>query len=312
MERVLVVDDDAHISALLERNLVQQGMMVRTCNSAVSALEAAKSHRPDLVILDVMLGDGTGYEVARRIRRDPELYRSCILFQSVAGDELDISHALRQGGDAYLKKPYSLTGLTEQLAKLDRQQRELAHTCPLTGLPGRLALHREVDHRLFRGQEFALCILFMKGLRVFRKEIGPRAEQRIAELTAKSIRTAVRNYGIYETFTAHIGGGYFMAVVGMDDCKRFREHVKDEFRKQEAALHEVGICDPPSKAKSKASAERRTLLKLLVGATHTQRDRFVYADEMFEKLRRAEELTHQEDARLEQRLKKGRGHDHWV
>lgn len=312
MERVLVVDDDTHVAQLLEKHLATFGFAVQSTHSAASAFQAAKSHKPDLVILDVMLGDGVGYEIARRIRRDPELYRAAILFQSVASDDLDIAHALRQGGDGFLKKPYTLTTLSEQLKSMHRLQNELGRVCPLTGLPGLLAMHREVDHRLFRGNEFALCVVFMKGLRVFRKQIGARAEQRIAEVTARVIRDVIRDCGIYEAFAAHLGGGYFMVVLGMDDCRRFRQQVKEEFRRREQELHAVGVCDPPTKARSRDSAERRTLLKLLVGATHTQRDRFIYADEMFAKLRRAEEMTHQNDARLEKHLRKGRGHDHWV
>jgi len=312
MERLLVVDDDPHIGQLLKNTLTQKGFEVKLCDSALSVMDEAKKYRPELIILDVMLGDGIGYEIARRIRRDPTLYRCAILFQSVIGESFDVQHALRQGGDAYLRKPYNLDNLTKQIEHLDKLIHAIESPCPVTKMPRMEALRREVDHRLFRQEEFALCLVFMKGLSVFRKEQGLRAEQRITDITAQTIRSVIRDCGIYETFTAHIGGGYFMVIVGIQDYRRFRDAVKAEFRNRTNELRAIGICDPPIKASSQSSAARRSLLKLLVGVTHTNREHFMYADEMLDKLRKAEDITQRNEPRYQHALKKGKGHDHWI
>ncbi|HYX77330.1 MAG TPA: response regulator, partial [Gaiellaceae bacterium] len=109
---VLVVDDEPQILRALQTNLRGAGYDVTTAATAGEALSAAAMRPPDAVILDLVLPDGSGIEVARELRSWSE---SPILVLSVVGDETEKVAALDAGADDYVEKPF---GIDELLARL--------------------------------------------------------------------------------------------------------------------------------------------------------------------------------------------------
>ncbi len=104
--RLLVVDDEANICALLSATLRHVGYEVRTAGSGAEALTVADEYQPDLVVLDVMLPDFDGYEVARKLRADGRSL--AILFLTARDPALDRVSGLTALGDDWLSKPFSL------------------------------------------------------------------------------------------------------------------------------------------------------------------------------------------------------------
>jgi len=109
---VLVVDDEPQILRALQTNLRGAGYEVATAASAKEALSAAAMRPPDAVILDLVLPDGSGIEVARELRTWSS---APILVLSVVGDEAEKVAALDAGADDYVQKPF---GIDELLARL--------------------------------------------------------------------------------------------------------------------------------------------------------------------------------------------------
>ena len=109
---VLVVDDERQILRALQTNLRGAGYDVTTAASAQEALAAAAMRPPDAVILDLVLPDGSGIEVARELR---SWSAAPILVLSVVGDEAEKVAALDAGADDYVQKPF---GIDELLARL--------------------------------------------------------------------------------------------------------------------------------------------------------------------------------------------------
>jgi two-component system, OmpR family, KDP operon response regulator KdpE len=109
---VLVVDDERQILRALQTNLRGAGYDVTTAASAQEALAAAAMRPPDAVILDLVLPDGSGIEVARELR---SWSAAPILVLSVVGDEAEKVAALDAGADDYVEKPF---GIDELLARL--------------------------------------------------------------------------------------------------------------------------------------------------------------------------------------------------
>jgi two-component system KDP operon response regulator KdpE len=109
---VLVVDDERQILRALQTNLRGAGYDVVTAASAQEALAAAAMRPPDAVILDLVLPDGSGIEVARELR---SWSAAPILVLSVVGDEAEKVAALDAGADDYVEKPF---GIDELLARL--------------------------------------------------------------------------------------------------------------------------------------------------------------------------------------------------
>lgn len=104
-DRVLVVDDEENIGALLSATLRLTGFEVEVARDAAEALRAASRFEPDLVILDVMLPDMDGFEVAKRLRAARDLP---VLFLTARDAVRDRVTGLTVGGDDYVTKPFDL------------------------------------------------------------------------------------------------------------------------------------------------------------------------------------------------------------
>jgi two-component system KDP operon response regulator KdpE len=120
--RVLVVDDEPQILRALQTNLRGAGYEVETAATAEAALSSAAMKPPDAVILDLVLPDGRGTDVARELRRWSS---APILILSVVGEEKEKVAALDAGADDYVEKPF---GIDELLARLRALMRRAAPT----------------------------------------------------------------------------------------------------------------------------------------------------------------------------------------
>jgi len=116
--RVLVIDDEEQIRTALRSVLRARHWTVDLAENGASGLEAATTHTPDLVILDLTLPDMSGFDVARELRT---WYSGPILVLSVCGSEDDKITALDLGADDYLTKPFSAGELTARLRALLRR-----------------------------------------------------------------------------------------------------------------------------------------------------------------------------------------------
>ena len=119
MNALLLIDDDVELCELLANWLTQEGFDVRTCHDGNAARQALSSQCPDAVVLDVMLPDGSGLELLKRLRREhPELP---VLMLSARGEPLDRILGLELGADDYLAKPCDPRELTARLRAVLRR-----------------------------------------------------------------------------------------------------------------------------------------------------------------------------------------------
>jgi two-component system, OmpR family, response regulator ResD len=103
---ILVVDDEPTIAEVIARYLVRAGYEARTAADGPSAVAAATTSRPDLVVLDIMLPGLDGLEVMRRLHEDAG-ERVPVILLTAKGEESDRLVGLRQGADDYVVKPFS-------------------------------------------------------------------------------------------------------------------------------------------------------------------------------------------------------------
>src|SRR6516225_4433764 len=97
--RILIVEDDPHILLGLEEVLKSEGFEVAVCNRGDKALEAAAKHRPELIVLDLMLPGLSGYDVCKQIRSKKN--GTPILMLTAKGQEIDKVVGLDLGADDY-------------------------------------------------------------------------------------------------------------------------------------------------------------------------------------------------------------------
>lgn len=105
--KILVVDDEPALLRLMEFVLSRQGYMMLTATNGEEALEQARAHHPDLIVLDIMMPKRDGYQVAEALRADADLQRIPIIMLSAKAQEEDIERGVAVGVDKYVTKPFS-------------------------------------------------------------------------------------------------------------------------------------------------------------------------------------------------------------
>ncbi|NJN97300.1 MAG: response regulator transcription factor [Anaerolineales bacterium] len=118
--RVLVVDDDVEVAKSIEASLRKQ-YQVHVVYSGIEAIKEARRHRPDLIVLDVVMPGMDGLETCRELRVDPALADVPILFLTALGRPEDRVAGLRAGADDYLTKPFNLDELQLRISAILRR-----------------------------------------------------------------------------------------------------------------------------------------------------------------------------------------------
>ena len=118
-QRVLVVDDEPNIADVISMALRYQGFEVETAGDGASALRAVASFRPHLMVLDIMLPDMEGFEVARRL--GAQRAHIPIVFLTARDATEDKVRGLTMGGDDYVTKPFSLEELVARIRTILRR-----------------------------------------------------------------------------------------------------------------------------------------------------------------------------------------------
>jgi len=121
---ILVVDDDAKIVRLVRTYLERDGFRVITAADGPAALEAIETHRPALVVLDLMLPELDGRAVIRAVRRDDDAARTPIIILSARSSTIDRIAGLEDGADDYVPKPFSPAELVLRVKAVLRRSGE--------------------------------------------------------------------------------------------------------------------------------------------------------------------------------------------
>jgi two-component system OmpR family response regulator len=119
--RILVVDDEPDITALVAYHLARAGFRVSTAANGPDALKAAREEKPDIVILDLMLPGISGYDILAELRKREETKEVGVILLTARREETDRIRGLSLGADDYLTKPFSFAELLARLRALTRR-----------------------------------------------------------------------------------------------------------------------------------------------------------------------------------------------
>jgi two-component system phosphate regulon response regulator PhoB len=125
-DRILVVDDEPDIIALVAYHLARAGYRVSTASTGLEALQAAREEQPALVVLDLMLPELSGFEVLERMRGERTLAEIPVLMLTARREEPDRVQGLSLGADDYLVKPFSPQELVLRVRNILRRTRTAA------------------------------------------------------------------------------------------------------------------------------------------------------------------------------------------
>src|SRR5690348_4500082 len=170
--RILVVDDEADITALVAYHLAKAGYRVATAATGRDALRAAREERPDLVVLDLMLPGVSGFDVLAELRRLDETKDLGVILLTARKEEPDRIKGLTLGADDYLPKPFSPQELVLRVGAVLR--RLAAPAVAAGGLlkAGPIALDRSAHRVTVGGTEIELTVTEFKLLRILIEREG--------------------------------------------------------------------------------------------------------------------------------------------
>src|SRR2546430_781219 len=168
--RLLVVEDEPNILELLSASLRYAGFDVVTAAAGNEAVQAAQRHRPDLIVLDVMLPDMDGFEVLHRVRGGGA--RTPVLFLTARDATEDKIRGLTLGGDDYVTKPFSLGEVIARIQAVLRRTRGGTTEPPPRLIFADLELDED-SHEVWRaGKPVQLSPTEFKLLRYFLRNTG--------------------------------------------------------------------------------------------------------------------------------------------
>jgi len=154
--RILVVDDEPDITALVAYHLAKAGFRVSTANTGPDALKAAREERPDIVILDLMLPGVSGYDVLTELRHRDETRDVGVILLTARREETDRIRGLSLGADDYLTKPFSPQELSLRVRALLRRLASPPVTAGSTVIAGPIAIDRSAHRASIGGRELQL------------------------------------------------------------------------------------------------------------------------------------------------------------
>lgn len=222
---ILVIEDEASLTTLLQYNLESHGYRVAAVESGASATSAIAESRPDLVLLDWMLPGVSGIEICRRIRRDPETHDLPVILLTARGEESDRIRGLDCGADDYVIKPF---GIAELIARVGAVLRRARPTDAVQSLASGDIVMDLASHRVSRNgrsiqlgpTEYRLLRFFMEHPgRVLSREnlleaVWGRAvhiEQRTVDVHVRRLRQALNGDGEDDAIRTVRSAGYAFA-----------------------------------------------------------------------------------------------------
>jgi len=123
---ILLVEDDVNLNKINRMALVSEGYTVHTALTLAEARKRLNNCSPDLILLDVKLPDGIGFDFCKEIRQKPGFAAVPVLFLTSVNDNAGEMEGLRSGGNDYLRKPYDIDLLRMRVANLLRLQENTA------------------------------------------------------------------------------------------------------------------------------------------------------------------------------------------
>ena len=288
---VLVVDDDADKRQLLEVALTMEGYDVRTADNGKAGLAAVESYPPDLIITDVMMPEMDGYELARRIRQNPQTKFIPLILQTAGPhDADDMRLGAEVGALGFITDPTDLDLLLARArtlldfkAYLDTCE-EAAFTDHLTGLANRRRFERQLEREMARtaryDHPFALLMLDIDRFKEVNDTFGHEAGDEAIRRLAKTLQEGIRGIDM----AARVGGDEFAIILTETTLGRATE-VAERLRLaiREAEIPGVGtitISLGAAEAPSCAQSVRELLAladAMLYEAKRRGRDRVVQA-----------------------------------
>lgn len=226
---ILIVEDEAALTAMLRYNLEREGFRVAEANDGEEAMLSVSENKPDLILLDWMLPGTTGIELVRRFRKEANTRDVPIIMLTAKGEESDRIAGFDSGADDYVVKPFSARELLARIKAVLRRSRETEDdgsieigALRLDGRQQKLLVHGQSVH--VGPTEYRLLHFFMSHAgRVYtRNQLldfvwggGSEIEDRTVDVHVRRLRKVLEPFRLESMIETVRGSGYRFADTGL-------------------------------------------------------------------------------------------------
>ena len=227
-KKILLIDDSPFFRGQLKLSLNKEYEVIEA-GTGTEGLDMVKREKPDLVLLDVVLPDYSGFEICR-ILRDSESNNLMPIIMITSQDaQEDVLVGLELGADDYVKKPFNERELLSRIKNIFRRIDRNRNANPLTGLSGNLEIQRDITSRITKGLGFAVIYGDLDNFKAYNDVYGFSNGDRIIILSADILRDQVALWGNPDDFVGHIGGDDFLVVSTPDKASKVCEEIIADF-----------------------------------------------------------------------------------
>lgn len=213
MAKILIVDDDPTTSQVVSEHLGRNNHICTVQRSGKHVIDTLRSDRHDLVVLDVMLPHVSGFEICRRVRRDPDLYTTPILIMSAMSNEEEVIHGLAQGADDFVSKPFDILNFLQRIESLLRSSSAGTAMDELTSLPSAEPTKRELQRRVSTKEPFCVAHCELLNLREFGRKYGNEGRNKAVRHLGRALDQCAKELTKDVAYVGHMGGGHFMIMM---------------------------------------------------------------------------------------------------
>jgi diguanylate cyclase (GGDEF)-like protein len=240
MRRLLLVDDDVDSLAVARARLAGDQIEIACAASGKDGLAAARSEKPDLILLDLDMPDMSGFEVCRVLKADPELCMIPVLFLSGSGAPNDKVRGLDLGAVDYITKPFDDFELRARVRAAIRTKQlqdlliEHAHVDPLTGLSNRRALMDRLQMEWARMERHGSELSFIMADLDHFKRVNDRHGHSIGDKLLQEVARTIAGQCRDSDLPSRYGGEEFAVLVpstSLPGASRLAERCRQEIEK---------------------------------------------------------------------------------
>jgi diguanylate cyclase (GGDEF)-like protein len=252
-EIALVVDDDDQVLRLVKRVLERAGFECVTVNDGHYAHDAAVEWRPDIILLDLMIGDVTGDDVMTQLRDDFRTRLIPVVVLTARDSLKDKVEHLLSGADDYVTKPFIPEELVARLRAVMTRTTTTRGLSPLTGMSGNSDILREISRRLADSERFAVLYPDIDAFKSYNDHYGFLRGDDVIKTLATIILEVLEENQSNHHFAGHVGGDDFVILTEPTLAETIAEEITKRFDAAIPALY-----DPPDRDQGWIESEERS------------------------------------------------------
>jgi diguanylate cyclase (GGDEF)-like protein len=234
----LIVDDDEQVLRLVKRVLERAGFECVTVSDGHSAHDAAVEWRPDIILLDLMIGEVTGDDVMTQLRDDFRTRLIPVVVLTARDSLKDKVEHLLSGADDYVTKPFIPEELVARLRAVMTRSTTTRGLNPLTGMSGNSDILREISRRLAENDRFAVLYPDIDSFKSYNDHYGFLRGDDVIKTLATIILEVLEEQPSNHHFAGHVGGDDFVILTEPSLAESIAEEITKRFDAAIPALYD--------------------------------------------------------------------------